>query len=473
MRNIKICDMTMRQDVRGQSLSLTFKEKIELAKQLDKLGVSVIELEGMTNGKEDSLRIKSIASSVKKSTLAIPVGLSEDGVDMVWDTVNQFDNIRLQIVVPVSTAQMEYLYHIKSNKLLEILPNIVKSCVSKTSDTEVIIQDCTRGDDEFVEEVIKIAIDNGISTVTIDDSAGESMPKEFSDYIGKLINKIPDLNRISLGISCSNNLFMADVCATEAVLVGANEIKAAAYPINTASLANIIKIIDTKSEELDASVDVRTVELNRIINQISWLCENKKGNNTFCSVNSYDDENDVYLTKFDSKEDVLGAIKDLGYDLSEEDEENVWSAFSDMASSKEKITLKELDIIVASSSMQVTPTYKIESYSISLSNNTAAMAHIKLNKKDEDKSIEGVAIGDGPIDAAFLALEHAIGIKYELDDFQIRSITQGRESLGETLVKLLSEGKIYSGRGVSTDIVESGIRAYINAINKIVCEEEI
>ena len=160
----------------------------------------------------------------------------------------------------------------------------------------------------------------------------------------------------------------------------------------------------------------------------------------------------------------------LGYDLSEEDGAKVYEAFKVIASKKEKVSAKEMDAIVASAAMQVPPTYKMDSYVVTSGNTISATAQLKLYKNE--KVMEGVALGDGPIDAAFRAVEQITGQHFELDDFQIQAVTEGREAMGQTVVKLRSGGKVYSGRGISTDIVGASIHAYINALNKIVYEED-
>ena len=167
---------------------------------------------------------------------------------------------------------------------------------------------------------------------------------------------------------------------------------------------------------------------------------------------------------------VLKMAEDLGYDLSEEDGVKVWEAFEHIAARKEQVSSKELDAIIASAAMQVPPTYKVDNFVVNTGSNTSAMAHMKLIR--DDKVYEGVSLGDGCIDAVFLAIEQIIGKHYELDDFQIQSVTQGREAMGQAVVKLRSDGKIYSGKGISTDIVCASVHAYINALNKIVYEEE-
>ena len=149
----------------------------------------------------------------------------------------------------------------------------------------------------------------------------------------------------------------------------------------------------------------------------------------------------------------------------------VYGAFKQIAEKKERVSLKELDAIVASSAMQVPSTYKLDTYVITSGNTISATAHIKLLKNGE--AVEGVYIGDGSIDAAFQAIEKITGCHYELDDFQLQAVTEGREAMGQTVVKLRASGKVYSGRGISTDIVGAGIEAYLSALNKIVYEEEV
>ena len=148
----------------------------------------------------------------------------------------------------------------------------------------------------------------------------------------------------------------------------------------------------------------------------------------------------------------------------------VYEEFLRIARKKESVGLRELEKVIASTAMQVPATYVLESYVINSGNLLTSTAHLKIRKNEE--TIESVTLGDGPIDAAFLAIEKIAGQHYELDDFQIQTVTEGRDAMGEALVKIRHEGKVYSGRGISTDIIGSSIRAYINALNKIVYEEE-
>ena len=177
----------------------------------------------------------------------------------------------------------------------------------------------------------------------------------------------------------------------------------------------------------------------------------------------------VTLDEKDEIGEVIKVVRQLGYDLSEEDNAKVYEAFRRVVTKKHFVGTKELDAIVAGTAMQVPSTYKIVNYVINSGNIITATANILLEKDGEKK--RGVGTGDGPIDAAFAAIETIIGHRYELDDFQIQTVTEGRDSMGSALIKLRANGKVYSGNGLSTDIIGASIRAYISALNKIIYEE--
>ena len=467
MDQIRISDITMKQT--GKEFTLSFKEKLEIPKLLDKLNVDVIELEGIVQPKIDALRIKSVASTVKNSIVAVPVALSTESVDATWNALREAKHPRLQVVASVSPVQMEYLFHKKPAVMLAAIEETVKACSAKTSNVEFIADDATRSDETFLYQAIQTAISAGATTITICDATGAILPEELTAFIDNLYENVSTLKNVVLGISCSNELAMADACAIASIKHGVREIKAAAYQVNQISLPHVSRLLATKGEAFGVRSSVRTVEMKRIIKQIEWMCQTSRSKNSPFDNGVQDEVEDMALTSRDNMTTVLKAVEKLGYDLSEEDGAKVWEAFQQIATRKDVISSKELDTIVASAAMQVPATYVLHTYNITASNIASSMAHMKLEKNGQ--VLEGIAIGDGPVDAAFLAIENIIGCHYELDDFQIRSVTEGREAMGETVVKLRSNGKLYSGRGTSTDIVGSSIQAYISALNKIVYEE--
>ena len=468
MRKIQISDVTMKQA--GAQNALSFKEKIELAKLLDKLGVCVIELEPIVKEKTDSLLVKSIASAVKDSTLALPVALDDRSVSLTWNALKDARHPRLQVCAPVSSVQMEYLFHKKPEAMLSAIRQTLESCRALCADVEFVADDATRSDPAFLQEAVRTAIAAGAGTVTVCDTAGAMLPNEFTAFIRELYAAVPELKDVCLGVSCSDGLSMADSCAIAAVRYGAGEIKAAAYRMDVVSLPNVAKVLRAKGEFYDAACTVNTTVMGRITGQIARMFESSRSKTSPFDTGVREEDEGLYLTEHDDLPAVMKAAARLGYDLSEEDGAKVYEAFRAIADKKEKVSARELDAIVASAAMQVPPTYTMESDMVTSGNTVSATASLKLLR--QGKALAGVSLGDGPIDAAFLAIEQITGHHYELDDFQIQSVTEGREAMGQTVVKLRYEGKVYSGRGISTDIVGASILAYINALNKIVYEED-
>ncbi|MBR7094794.1 MAG: hypothetical protein IKC73_01100 [Clostridia bacterium] len=467
MRSIRISDATMRE--RSEGFRLSFKEKIELSKLLDKLGVDILELEGIKDERIDALQIKSIAAAVENCTVAVPVELGAESVAAVWSALSKARHPRLQIAVPTSTVGIEYLLHKKPEAMIEAVRETVAAARALCEDVEFIAEDATRSEPAFLTEVMANAIAAGATTVTLCDTAGTMLPTELSAFLGAQLAALPALSTVTLGVAVSNAIAMADACAVAAVTAGAGQLRTAAHPQVSASLPNVARVLAAKGEALGATTAIETTQLSRVIEKIQRICQADKGKAT--AALSDHGEADIYLTAHDDMAAVSAAAEKLGYELSAEDAAGVFAAFRQIAEKKERVGLKELDAIVASAAMQVPPTYKLDTYVITSGNTISATAHIKLTRNGVTE--EGVYIGDGSIDAAFQAIEKITGCHYELDDFQLQAVTEGREAMGQTVVKLRAGGKVYSGRGISTDIVGAGIEAYLSALNKIVYEEEV
>ena len=261
---------------------------------------------------------------------------------------------------------------------------------------------------------------------------------------------------------------MANAAAVAAVRAGADEVKTSACGGFTTTLDKLVHILKLRGADYGLSCSVRDTELLRGVAQIRRLCEGKRSPAAAPSA-GYAEGGDLRLSVHDDLGAVVQAAEKLGYELSEEDAAKVYESFRRIASKKESVSARELDAIIASAALQVPPTYRVESYVINSGNTISATSHIRMRKGEQ--LLDGLAVGDGPIDASFQAMEQIVGRHYELDDFQIQSVTEGREAMGETVIRLRADGRLYSGRGISTDVISSAIRAYINAVNKIVYEE--
>ena len=468
-KNIRITDCTLRQ--KNHLPALSFREKLELCRLMDKLNVDMIEMDQIRQVKIDSLLIKSVCSAVTNAGIAVPVSLSRESVRLAWESLKTAANARLQVPVPVSSVQMEYLLHMKPKAVIAAVTETIRQCREYTDNVEFIAEDATRSDGGFLREILKSAAEAGANTITLCDTAGSMLPEETGSFLASLMADLPEFQNTVIGFSCTDQLQLSDACAVSAIQSGIREIKAASFRVDAISLMNIVRILDLKSTAFGVSCRVSTERIRNMTGKIETLCRTGLSRSVpGISASPDEKEGGIMLSTHDSIDSVKKTVEKLGYDLSSDDMEKVWTCFSDIAEKKDLISLRELDAIVAAEAMQVPPVYHDIKYVINTGNTISAMAHMKLMY--HDKEIEGIAAGDGSIDAAFNSIEKATGRHFELDDFQIQAITQGREAVGETIVKLRHEGKLFSGRGISTDIVGSGIQAYLNALNKIVYEEE-
>ena len=470
MRDIRVSDITMREAAASKALSLSFKEKLEIVKILDRIGVGSIEVEGIESSKVDSLRIKSIASLVKNSTLAVPVKMDDESIEAVWSAAKGAKSVRLQVEAAVSPSCMEYIQRSKADALIADVAAAVAKCAELTDDVEFVAIDATRTDVAYLAKIIDAVVKAGAKTVTVCDAAGSMLPEEFAQFIADLYEATPQLKDIDLGISCCNNLNMADACAVAGVMAGASLVKATSYPMGVVALDNVARILAAKADSLGAQSHVRVTELKRAMNQVARLCCDERSKGAQFTGTVSEAVEGVVLTASDDQDTVMQYVERLGYSLSDEDAAAVFEAFKKIAANKERVGATELDAIVDSAALQVPPTYTLEGYVINSGLSFKATSHISLLKNGE--LVEAVSLGDGPIDSYFKSIESVVGKHYELDDFRIQAVTEGREAVGESVVKLIADGKVYSGRGISTDIVESSIRSYIHALNKIAYEEQ-
>ncbi|MBO7175939.1 MAG: hypothetical protein J6W14_01065 [Clostridia bacterium] len=470
MRTIRIADRTLTETGKNTGVALSFKERIEIARHLDNLHADIIELPPIENTRTDTLLVRTVAAFVKHSCLSMPVGMTEETVEEAWQCVRGAAHPRLRVVLPLSPVQMEYVCHKKAPKMIELITQLVTKAVSLSPDVEFCAADATRAEPQVLSAALTAAVEAGATTVTVYDNAATMMPDELSAFLTDLRTNTPALEKVSLGICCENKYGMALVATVSAIKAGAQEVKTAVGDALSPSLDGFAAILRDCGDREGICASLKFTEMRRITKQIEWIVDQRGEGTSAGRASSEADvaEQEIALTSDASQESVSAVVAQLGYDLSDEDGMKVYEEFRRL-SEKKKVTSKDLDAIVANVALQVPPTYRLIEYVTNSGNAITATAHIKMEKNGE--MLEGVSLGDGPIDAAFRAIEQIVGRHFELDDFQIQSVTEGREAMGSALVRLRNNGKLYSGNGISTDIIGASIRAYLSALNKITYEE--
>ena len=464
MRKIYVADYTLAQLAKERKNPLLFREKIAIASAVDSMGADTIELAPVSNFKEDKIICKTISAAVKNAALAIPAGSTAEDIDKAWECVCFAAKPVLQIVLPLSTVTMEYTYHLKAPKMMALVEQLIKHAKEKCDNVEFVVLDATRAEEDVLEQTLKKAEALGVSAVTLCDDAGNLFPADFAGFV----RKVKGYLGIPVYVRVSGALFMETATAFECLIAGADGVKAVVEGHTQLKLNKIAAVLAAKGESCGICTDL---DEKRIHSDVKTLTE--KVNSTEIEDNGAESKSgvDIYLSGDSTLEMISASAEKLGYTLTEEDAGNVLRGLRRVCEKKSGIGSTEFEALIASYAMQAPSTYHLKYYTATSSNLTSAMANVVITK-DTDIEISGTGIGDGPIDAAFGAIEQGIGHHYELDDFKIQTVTQGKESLGSALIKLRHNGKIYSGNGISTDIVGSCIRAYINALNKIVYDED-
>ena len=472
MKSIKIADITIREAGLNPKSTLSFKEKMEVAKQLDSLMIDVIEMPKATE-QTDSLLIKSLAPLIKNSIICVEAGLDRREVDCAKAALANAKRPRICISIPTSPVQMEYLSGMKPKKVLELLPAIVSYAKTFCNDVEFSCKDATRSEEKFLSEVVISALNAGATCVNLEDTAGVMLPEEFDGLIKNLVKAMEEANpaykEIPISVTCSDNLNMATANTITCIGSGATEVKTTLLGKSAPALEAIVNIMTERGESLHMEISQKRPEVEKALRKLSWMAGSKSGGTAIFADAGISKKEELDLDETADISKVIRAIKKLGYELSDDDNAKVYKEFK-RVSEKKKVGTKEMEAIIATASLQVVPTYQLVNFVINSGNIITPTAQVTLEK--DGNHLKGLSSGDGPIAAAFLAVEMIVGVHYELDDFQIQSVTEGSEAVGNALVKLRYNGKLYSGSGISTDIIGASIRAYLNAINKIVYDSK-
>ena len=460
MKKIVISDQSLKL-LATEGSPLLFREKTAVAAELDRLCADRIELPPVTNFKEDRIIGSTIASSVKNAAVAIPAGASEDAVGEAWQCVSAAATPVLMVELPVSTLKMEYNFHLKDKAMAALAARLIAAAKALCPNVEFAAVDATMADPAFLAGICQTAEEAGAGVVSLYDEDGSLLPEEFA----RLVRSVKEAVTVPVYVKCSDALGLAAAHAAAAIAAGADGLITSGAGRGGLSTAAAVRLLSVKGEALDACCGLDGSRIHTDMAELRAQLEGGAIRKTDAAIPA----DAVYLDADSTLPELTIAAEKLGYELTEEDLGNVLKALKQVCERKSTVGKKELEALIATYAMQAPSAYHLDSYLANCGNKTASLARVSL-LRDGDK-LSGVSDGDGPIDASFRAIEQAVGCHYELDDFQIQSVTEGKEALGAALVRLRSNGKLYSGNGISTDIVGASIRAYLNALNKIVYEE--
>ena len=497
-KQVKIFDTTLRDGEQSPGCSMNLAEKIEVARQLEILGVDVIEAGFAISSPGDFESVKTVAGMVKDSAVASLCRAVEKDIDASAQALRGAAAPRIHLFIATSPIHMQYKLRMTPDEVLERTAAMTAYAKKFCADVEFSAEDATRSDREFLAKVITAAIASGATTVNIPDTVGYTTPMEMQDLIVYLKKHVENIDRAVISLHCHDDLGMGVANSLAGISGGAGQIECTVNGIGeragNAALEEVVMALRTRQDFYDCVTRIDTAQIYRtsrmLYNIIGQSIPRNKaivGKNAFAheagihqhgvlaEKSTYEimtpesigiPANTMVLGKHSGRHAFESRLAELGYKLSPADVDVFFAKFKDIADRKKELTDSDLEAIVTNREY-VENLYTLDTFTVHASNSgTRASCVVRLCKGDE--LLEDVSLGDGPIDAAYNAVDKITGApKTILETYTIHSTSDGKDALGEVIVKLRWDENVITGRGLSPDIIESSILAYLNAINKL------
>lgn len=498
---IKIFDTTLRDGEQSPGVSLNTQEKLDIAKQLQKLGVDIIEAGFPIASVGDFEAVKSIAKNVKGVTIAGLARATFKDIDRAWEAVQSADQARIHTFLATSDIHLKYKLKMSREEVLEAAVAAIKHAKQYTDDVEFSAEDAFRSELEFLCRVIEAAISAGATTINLPDTVGYATPFEFGEFINDVRTKVSNIDKAIISVHCHNDLGLAVANSLAAVANGAYQIECTVNGIGeragNASLEEVVMALFTRRRYFEKTTGIKKDEIYRTSRLVSNLTGMRvQPNKAIVGKNAFAHESGIHqdgvlkerstyeimnptmiglniqnivLGKHSGRHAIKDRVLELGYHLSNEEIDKTFVKFKALADKKKEIKDDDLAAIVENEVLTVPETYKLEYLHISSGTQMIPTATIRLARDEE--MLEEAACGDGPVDAICKAIDKITGITSTLQLYNLHAVTGGKDALGEATVKILPNGgskKTYLGRGVSTDVIEASAKAYLNAVNKVV-----
>ncbi|MGI6084502.1 MAG: 2-isopropylmalate synthase [Acetivibrionales bacterium] len=505
-KRIYIFDTTLRDGEQSPGCSMNLQEKIEVAKQLERMKVDVIEAGFAISSPGDFQSVKAIAETIKDCTVASLSRTLPQDIDKSWEAIKNAASPRIHVFLATSPIHMKYKLRMSPDEVLERSRSMVAYAKKYCSDIEFSAEDATRSEPEFLYRIFEAVIDAGATVINVPDTVGYTTPEEFFELIKNIRENVPNIDKAQIAVHCHNDLGMGVANTLAAARAGATQLECTINGIGeragNAALEEIVMAIKTRPHIYDMDVRLDTTQIyrsSRLISSITGVPvqPNKAivGANAFAhesgihqhgvlsEKSTYEimtpqsvglSQNNMVLGKHSGRHAFEDRLRILGYNLTKEELDETFNKFKALADKKKVVQDADLEVLLRHKAVEVPETYKLDRFVINTGNTITATASVRLIKQNGPNIVlEEVSTGDGPIDAAFKAIEKMAGVTFTLEDYTLRSVTEGQDAQGEAYVKIRSGARVYTGKGVSTDVFEASVLSYLNAVNKMIYEEKL
>jgi len=494
---VYIFDTTLRDGEQSPGASMNAAEKMRLAVQLEKLGVDILEAGFPAASQGDLDAVSQIAQKLEKTEVTALARTSKEDIDCAWKAIGHAAKPRIHTFIATSDIHMDYKLKMTRDEVVKTAVESVKYARSFTDNVEFSAEDGSRSDRDFLCKVFEAAIEAGATTVNLPDTVGYAIPEEFSELVKYVLSHTPNIHKAILSIHCHNDLGLATANTLAAINSGARQAEVTINGIGeragNTSLEEVIMTLHTRPNFLPLSTGIETnliYPTSRLVSMITGIIV--QPNKAIVGANAFAHEagihqdgvlknpmtyeimkpetiglntNTLVLGKHSGRHALRSRLKELGYDLSDEELKLVFKKFKELADKKKHVVDEDLEVIVTEGILRTKDIFRLEYLHVTSGTTVLPMASVKL--EINGRSVQGADYGNGPIDSAFNAIAKLTGTESELLRFSVSALTGGTDAQGEVTVRLRENGLIALGKGADPDIITASAKAYVNGLNRL------
>jgi 2-isopropylmalate synthase len=503
MNRVIIFDTTLRDGEQAAGVGLSIRDKLEIAKQLEKLGIDVIEAGFPISSPGDFEAVQLIAKEIKGSTVCALAHANAEAIDRAWEAIKKAKRPRIHVFL--SASDIHLLHQLKKTReeILQISCDMVARAKKYTDDVEFSPMDATRTEPAYIYRISEAVIKAGATTLNIPDTVGYAIPQEFGDLIEGIFKNVPNINKAVVSVHCHNDLGLAVANSLEAIRSGTRQVECTINGIGeragNASLEEIVMALKTRSDFFHLTTNIDTTQIyktSRLVSELTGFIV--QPNKAIIGANAFRHQSGIHqdgvikkaityeimdprsvgipssslvLGKLSGRHAFKERLAELGYILDEESFKHAFQALKELADKKREVTDRDVESLIAEELRTVTEVYHLDHVEVSCGNHNIPTATVRLIGPD-GQAIADADLGTGPVDAVYKAINRIVKVPNKLTEFTVKSVTEGIDAIGEVLIRIESDGVGYNGRGADTDIIVASAKAYMNALNRLLAAKK-
>ncbi len=499
MEHVRIFDTTLRDGEQAAGGALTIEEKLELGKQLARLGVDVIEAGFPHTSPGDFQAVQRLAREIRSCQIAALSGIKLEQIDTTGTALKEAEVPLLNTVISTSDIHLQRQLKVNREGAIAMAVAAVKRAKEYCSEVEFSAMDATRSDRDYVCQMFEAAIGAGATVINIPDTLGYCQPGEFGSLVQYVMKHTLNIEHVVVSIHCHDDLGMAVASSLSGILAGARQVECTINGVGeragNAALEEIVMALHTRRDFYNLETGIDTMQLYRTSRMVSnYMAMPVQPNKAIVGANAFAhasglhqdgmlkdrstyeimtpqsvgvDTSRIVLGKTSGRHAVRARIQELGYRLNEGEFQQVFTSFKTLADKKRQIFDKDLEVIIIDETRPTPEIYILEHVQVSCGNHTVPTATVRLRSPD-GRILADADLGTGPVDAVYRTINRIIHVPNDLIEFSVKSVTEGIDAVGEVTIRIQSDGQIFTGRGANTDIIVAATKAYMNALNKLV-----